>query len=531
MKKTCVIFLTCVFLLLVSNIGFTEEKAPQIGGTLIHGSAGDASRLDPADVTDGISISMTDNLFESLVRYKSGTTEVEPDLAESWDISQDGLTFTFHLRKEVKFHDGTPFNADAVVYSLKRQFDTNHPFFKNGEWAYWKWMFTNVKDVVKVNDLTVQLVMTQPNATILTSLAMFTASIVSPTACEKYGADFFKNPVGTGPFKFVEWVKDDHLTLEANLDYWGGRPYLDKLIFRVIPDPSVRLIELEKGTIDSMEYPTPDDLERIKNNPNLKIIDAPGLNVGYLAMNMGEDTPGYQKQFADPRVRKAVAYAINKKDIIEYLYKGTAVMAKNPIPPIMWGYNDAIQDYEYDPEKARVLLKEAGYPDGFETTLWAMPVSRPYMYDPQKIAEAIQADLAAVGIKAKIYSVEWGTYLQDTEAGKHPMCLMGWTGDNGDPDNFIYVLLDKDAAIVGTAGNVAFYRNDALHNLLIKAQRTYDQAERTTLYQKAQEIVHADVPWVPIAHAKVFMVFKKNIMGYIMYPTERKFFNTVWIEK
>ena len=513
------------------SIAFAQEKEPQYGGTLIHGSAGDAFRLDPADVTDGISISMTDNIFEGLVRYKPGTTEVEPALAESWEISHDGLTFTFHLRQGVKFHDGTDFNADAVVYSLKRQFDQNHPFFKNGEWAYWQWMFTDVQDVVKVDDYTAKIILSQPNATIMTSLAMFTASMVSPTACEKYGADFFKNPVGTGPFKFVEWVKDDHLTLEANLDYWGGRPYLDKLIFRVIPDPSVRLIELEKGSIDSMEYPTADDLERIANNPNLYIQEAPGLNVGYLAMNMGEDTPGFEKPFGDVRVRRAIAHSINKPEIVEFLYKGTAVMAKNPIPPIMWSYNDAIEDYEYNPKKAIELLKEAGYPNGFETTLWTMPVSRPYMFDPPKIAEAIQADLEAVGIKAKIYSVEWGTYLQETEAGKHPMCLLGWTGDNGDPDNFIYVLLDKDAAIVGSAGNVAFYRNDELHDILIKAQRTYDLAERTALYEKAQEIIHADVPWVPIAHAKVFMVFKKNVHGFVVYPTERKFFNTVWIEQ
>jgi peptide/nickel transport system substrate-binding protein len=522
-----------IILLVIGLVGFAsaQGRCVQVGGTLIHGSAGDAYRLDPADVTDGISVSMTDNIFEGLVRYKPGTSEVEPALAESWEISPDGLSFTFHLRKGVKFHDGTDFNADAVVYSLKRQFDPDHPFFKNGEWAYWQWMFTDVKDVVKVDDYTVKIILSQPNATIMTSLAMFTASIVSPAACEKYGADFFKNPVGTGPFKFVEWVKDDHLTLEVNLDYWGGRAYVDKLIFRVIPDPSVRLIELEKGSIDSMEYPTADDLERIKNNPNLYILEAPGLNVGYLAMNMGEDTPGFEKPFGDVRVRKAIAHAINKPEIVEYLYQGTALLAKNPIPPIMWGYNDAIEDYEYNPEKAIELLKEAGYPNGFETTFWVMPVSRPYMFDPPKIAEAIQADLEAVGIKANIYSVEWGTYLQETEAGKHPMCMLGWTGDNGDPDNFIYVLLDKDAAIVGSAGNVAFYRNDELHDILIKAQRTYDMAERTALYEKAQEIIHADVPWVPIAHAKVFMVFKKNVRGFVMYPTERKFFNTVSIEQ
>ncbi|WP_438318337.1 ABC transporter substrate-binding protein [Candidatus Caldatribacterium sp. SIUC1] len=525
------VLLLVVGVFLVLGAGFAWASEPRYGGTLIYGSAGDATRLDPADVTDGISITRTDAMFEGLVRYKPGTTEIEPWLAESWEVSEDGLTFTFHLRRGVKFHDGTDFNADAVVYSFKRQFDPNHPFHQYGEWAYWQWMFNYVKDVEKVDDYTVRITLSQPNASFLTSMAMFTVAIVSPTACEKYKGDFFKNPVGTGPFKFVEWVKDDHMTVEAFEDYWGGRPYLDRIIFRVIPDPSVRLLELEKGSIHCMEYPNPDDLERIAKNPDLVLLELPGINVGYLAMNMGEDTPGFQKPFGDVRVRRAINHAINKKAIVEHLYKGTAVPAKNPIPPTMWGYNDDIEDYEYDPERAKALLAEAGYPNGFETTLWVMPVSRPYMFDPPKIAEAIQADLEEVGIRANISTVEWGTYLQETEAGKHPMCLLGWIGDNGDPDNFLYVLLDKDNAIVGSAGNVAFYRNDELHEILIKAQQTYDQKEREALYRKAQEIIHNDAPWVPLAHAKLQMVFRKNVKGFVLHPLDRKYFQSVWLEE
>ncbi|MEN3186783.1 MAG: ABC transporter substrate-binding protein, partial [Atribacterota bacterium] len=297
--KRCGVLFTVIGVLLLSltGLGFSQEARP--GGTLVFGSAGDAARLDPADVTDGISITRTDAMFEGLLRYQEGSTEIEPCLAESWEVSEDGLTFTFHLRKGVKFHDGTDFNADAVVYSYKRQFDPNHPFYQYGEWAYWKWMFNYVKDVEKVDDYTVKIILSQPNASFLTSMAMFTVAVVSPTACEKYGADFFKNPVGTGPFKFVEWVKDDHITVEAFDDYWGGRPYLDRVIFRVIPDPSVRLLELEKGTIDCVEYPSPDDLERIKSNPDLVLLETAGINVGYLAMNVGEDTPGFEKPFAD----------------------------------------------------------------------------------------------------------------------------------------------------------------------------------------------------------------------------------------
>ena len=512
------------------SIAFTSACAGA-NMTLIFGSAGDASRLDPADVTDGESIQRMDNIFEGLVEYKPGSTEIQPALAESWEISDSGLEFTFHLRRGVKFHDGTTFDAYAVEFSFARQYDPDNPFHQFGEWAYWGWMFDYVDHVEVVGPYTVKVYLSEPNASFMTSLAMFTVAIVSPYSATLHGADSFKHPVGTGPFKFVEWVKDDHITLARFEDYWRDPAKLDQVIFRVIPDPSARLIALEKGEIDGMEYPDPDQLQRIKNNPNLQLLSAPGMNVGYLAMNMGEDTPGYQEPFGDVRVRRAVNHAINRQEIVTYLYQGTAVVAKNPIPPVMWGYNDSIQDYEYDPGKARDLLAEAGYPNGFETTLWAMPVSRPYMFDPQKIAEAIQSYLLDVGIDADIFQEDWGTYLQDTEAGKHPMCLLGWSGDNGDPDNFIYVLLDKDATTVGSAGNVAFYRSDELHDINIAARQTYDFEQRVSLYEQAQQIIHRDAPWVPIAHSTQVIAFKHNVHGYVLHPTTRKFFQPVWIEE
>jgi len=503
----------------------------QAENVLVFGSAGDASRLDPADVTDGESIQRMDNIFEGLVEYKSGSTEVQPCLAESWEISEDGLEFTFYLRKGVKFHDGADFNANAVEFSFARQYNENHPCYEYGEWAYWGWMFDYVDKVEAIGPYTVKIYLKEPNASFMTSLAMFTVCIVSPRSAAIYEADSFKHPSGTGPFKFVEWLKDDHITLEAFEDYWRERPKLDKLIFRVIPDPSARLIALEKGEIDGMEYPDPEQIQRIISNPEIKLLTQPGMNVGYMAMNMGEDTDGFETPFGDVRVRRAINHAINKEEIVKYLYQGTAIVAKNPIPPVMWGYNDEIAGYEFNPEKAKKLLAEAGYPNGFETTLWAMPVSRPYMFDPRKIAEAIQSYLLEVGVDAKIHSEDWGTYLQKTEAGKHPMCLLGWTGDNGDPDNFIYVLLDKDAATVGSAGNVAFYRSDELHEINIEARQNYDMEVRTSLYKKAQEIIHRDAPWVCLAHSTQMIAFKNEVQGYILHPTSRKFFYPVWIEE
>jgi len=523
-------------------------SAAQAGGTLVFGSSGDAVRLDPADVTDGESIQRMDNIFEGLVEYKSGSTEIQPCLATSWETSEDGKEITFKLRRGVKFHDGTVVNADAVVFSFARQYDTNHPYNERGEWAYWGYMFGDVDKMVKIDDYTVKLVLKRINASIMTSLAMFTVNIVSPTNAEKWGADAFKHPVGTGPFKFVEWVKDDHITLEANDNYWRERPKLDRLIFRVIPDASARLMALEVGEVQGIEYPDPAHFERIRANADLKLLTEPGMNVGYMAMNTGYGykdanangvrdsdepwvkTPGYFEPLTKKEVRQAINYAIDKKAIVDDLYMGTAIVAKNGMPPFMLGYNDDVEDYAYDPQKAKRLLAGAGYPDGFEVTLYVMPVSRPYMFDPPKIGEAIQSYLAAVGISVKFYQVDWGTYLQETEAGNHQMCLLGWTGDNGDPDNFMNVLYGPNACSIGAAGNYGFYNDEGAQFLLSQALQTYDVEERAQYYRIVQQMLHEAAPWVYLAHSNQNVVFRKNVEGYALHPTSRKFFYPVWIE-
>jgi len=532
---------------LVCSTAFVASTA-QAGGTLVFASGNDAVRLDPADVTDGESIQRVDNMFESLVEFKSGSTEIQPCLATSWETSEDGKEITFELRRGVKFHDGTAFNADAVVFSFARQYDTNHPYYEYGEWGYWGWMFSDVEKVVKIDDYTVKLILKTVNASIMTSLAMFTVSAVSPTNAEKWGADAFKHPVGTGPFKFVEWVKDDHITLEANDNYWRERPKLDRVIFRVIPDSSARLMALEVGEVHGFEYPDPAHFDRIRANADLTLLTEPGMNVGYMAMNTGygyEDanangvrdsdepwvkTPGYFEPLTKKEVRQAINYAIDKKAIVDDLYMGTAIVAKNGMPPFMLGYNDYVEDYPYDPQKAKRLLAQAGYPDGFEVTLYVMPVSRPYMFDPPKIGEAIQSYLAAVGITAKFYQVDWGTYLEETEAGKHQMCLLGWTGDNGDPDNFMRVLYGPNAASIGTAGNVGFYNDEGAQFLLSQALQTYDVKKRAEYYRIVQQMLHEAAPFVYLAHSNQTVAFRKSVQGYVLHPTSRKFFYPVWIE-
>jgi ABC-type transport system substrate-binding protein len=544
MKNKLLLMLALTFILTlgIAMSGMSQEKV------LVFGSSGDASRLDPADVTDGESIQRMDNIFEGLVEYEAGSTEIKPCLAESWDISEDGTEIVFHLRKGVKFHDGTDFNADAVIFSFERQFNPEHPHYQYGEWVYWGIMFTDIIRIEKIDDYTIKLVLKNPNASIMTSLAMFTVCIVSPTNAEKYKEDAFKNPCGTGPFKFVEWVKDDHITLEANEDYWRERPQLDQLIFRVIPDPSARLLALEVGEVHGIEYPNPADFERIKANPDLKLMSQPGMNIGYMAMNTGygyvdankngvkdddepfEKTPGYHEALTKKEVRQAINMAIDKEAIVRDIYMGEASVAKNGMPPLVMGHNDEIEDYPYDPERAKQMLAEAGYPDGFEVTLHVMPVSRPYMFDPPKIGEAIQSYLAAVGIKVNFYQVDWGTYLQETEAGEHQMCMLGWTGDNGDPDNFLNILYNLNGCSIGLATNYAFYTNQTNQELLTQARRTYDVDKRATYYKKAQELIHEDAGWVFLSHSNQNVVFRNNVVGYVLHPTSRKFFYPVDIQ-
>ncbi|MCC7429955.1 ABC transporter substrate-binding protein [bacterium] len=499
---------------------------PKEGGILIYGRGGDSVGLDPAKETDGETMKICDNIYENLVDYDENTAQIIPCLATSWEISENGLDYVFTLRQNVKFHDGTDFNADAVLFNFNRAFDKNNPFYNiGGTNKYWDNMGMSqiIKEISKIDSFTVKFVLHKPEAPFLANLGMNFTAISSPAAIQKFGEDYGKNPVGTGPFKFAEWVKDSRIVLEANLNHWEKRPYLDKVIFRTIPENNVRFLELKKGSIDIMDLPSPDDIPLMEKDENLKVLKAPGLNVGYLAINCEH------KPFDNPKVRRAINHAINKQAIVDNFYGGLGVVAKNPLPPTLWGYDDSVVDYDFNPEKAKTLLKEANVKN-LKISLYAMPVPRPYMPDGVRVAQAIQSDLQNVGIEAEIVQREWGTYLEETDHGKHDLALLGWSGDNGDPDNFVYILLDKTATQI-PAQNIAFYKSDELHEVLLKAKTSNNQKERGELYKQACKIIKKDAPWVPIAHSLVVQPMKKDVIGYKIHPLDKKHLKNVWLAR
>ncbi len=526
-----------LWVLLIAVIAGADE--PRFGGTLILARDGDSMGLDPAFETDGNSFMVCDNIFEQLLSYSDETTDIVPGLAVSWNISEDGLAYTFHLRKGVRFHDGTEMNADAVVFSIGRMMkEKNAKFFKD-QWTfpekqppaeYWLSMeMDKTVDSIEAKDNeTVIFKLKRRDAPFIANMAMNFAAIVSPTAVSKLGETFKNNPVGTGSFRFVKWMRDERIILEANKEYWGGKPYLEQVIFRAIPDNSVRFLELKAGNADICLFPNPEDIELAQKDINLKIISQPGLNIGYIGFNHTKSL------WQDKRIRQAFAYGINKKAITDNIYSGMGQAAKNTIPPTVWSYNDDIADYPYNPEIAKKLLSEAKFFDKLrdagqnKITLWNMPVARPYNPNSVRVGEAIQSDLKKLGIDIEPLTFEWGIYLkkQRTQPQDMDMFQLGWTGDNGDPDNFLSVLLDgmADPNIRNQ------WKNQEYHDIMIKAREAVSKKERIRLYRRAQELIHEEVPLLNIAHSLVVCPMKQKVMNFKLHPTSAIRMHRVWMK-
>jgi dipeptide transport system substrate-binding protein len=499
--------------------------------TLVFCSEGSPENFYPGVNTTGTSFDGNEPIYNRIVEFERGGTQVVPGLADKWTISPDGTTYTFNLRRGVKWHSTSKsfkptrdFNADDIIFSIERQWKEDNPYFKvtSPNHSYFSDMGLSklLKSVEKVDDYTIKVTLNQPEAPFLADLAMPFAAIQSKEYADamlKAGTPekIDQDPIGTGPFYLVQYQKDAVIRYKAFPEFWGGKAKIDDLVYSITPDASVRWAKLQKGECDVMPYPNPADIDAIKKDPNITILEQPGLNVGYLAFQT------QKKPFDDVRVRKAISMAIDKKAIIDAVYLSTGIPAKNPIPPTMWSYNDDVKDDPYDPAAAKKLLTDAGFPNGIETDLWAMPVQRPYNPNAKRIAELMQADLAKIGVKAEIKSFEWGEYRKRMEAGEHQMGMLGWTGDNGDPDNFLHTLLGCASAQSASGSNIAKFCYKPFDDLVVKAKTVSDQAERAKLYAQAQVIFKEQAPWFTIAHAVQLKPINKRVVDFKLSPFGR----------
>tara|TARA_R110002020_G_scaffold192228_3_gene392289 strand:+ start:1846 stop:3441 length:1596 start_codon:yes stop_codon:yes gene_type:complete len=503
--------------------------------TLVYCSEGSPEGFDPALYTSGTTFDASSkNIYNRLVEFNIGTTETKPGLAESYEVSEDGLEYTFKLRPGVKFHTSDFFtptrdlNADDVIFSFERQLKQDNPFNKYVEGASWEYfngmsMPDLLKSIDKVDDMTVKFVLNRPEAPFIANMAMDFASIMSKEYADKLEADgkasdLNQKPIGTGPFQFVAYQPDAVIRYKAHPDYWAGKEKIDDLVFAITTDASVRQQKLMAGECHVAPYPNPADLDSLKANADLEVMEQEGLNVGYLAYN------ALVPPFDNAKVRKALNMAINKQAILDAVFQGSGQAAKNPIPPTMWSYNKAIEDDAFDPEAANAMLEAEGVKD-LSMKIWAMPVQRPYNPNARRMAEVMQEDFSKIGVNVEIVSYEWGEYLDKSKAkDRDGAVLLGWTGDNGDPDNFLAVLLGCD----GVGGsNRAQWCNDEFEALIQKAKTVSDKAERTKLYEEAQVVFKREAPWATIAHSVVFMPMSKKVTGYVMDPLGGHWFTGV----
>ncbi|MBW4651266.1 MAG: ABC transporter substrate-binding protein [Kastovskya adunca ATA6-11-RM4] len=493
-------------------------------GALVYGSGGQPANLDPGNITDGNSIVVQHQIYNRLLDIKPGTTELEPGLATQWTASEDGKTWTFKLREGVKFHDGTDFNAEAVKFNVQRWWNPEFEFgYRDAGKIYeiWANLFGGYKgseasllqDVVAEDASTVKFVLKQPFAAFPSAIASGYFGIASPTAIKQakgsYGTPS-STAVGTGAFVFKEWRTGDRIVLEKNPNYWKeGLPKANQLVFRFITDPAARLAQLRAGTVDFTVDLTPDQLTEIEGDTNLEAVLRPSLNVGYLTLN-----PSYEP-LSKLEVRQAIALAINKQAIVNAFWgKLGQSDAHFTSPSLAEFQSKEVQDYPYNPEQAKQVLAEAGYPNGFDLDLWYMPVSRPYFPNPKPIAEALAAELSTVGIRVNLQTKDWAAYLEDRN--KPPgfqSFMLGWTGDYGDPDNFYYPHFGP-----GSTSDIGGWKDEEVFQLLNRGREVADEEERQKIYAQVDEILFQEALRLPIVHSQPLLAKRSNVSGWTPSP-------------
>ena len=518
------------------------------GGTLVFASSADPVVLDGALVSDGESLRAIDQMFEGLVTLSLGGTEIEPALATEWEASDDGLQWTFQLREGVEFHDGEPFNAEAVCFNFDRWYNFKGPLQNPSASYYWQTVFGGFAEPEEGSPDTslyesceatgeheVVLNLTKSSTSFLGALALTNFTIASPKALQEFGADEgsvdeetgfrptgtygTEHPTGTGPFKFESWTRGDRLVMVRNEDYWGEKAKIDELIFRPISDNAARLQALQAGEIQGYDLVEPQDIPTIEGDENLQILDRPAFNVGYVGINQAE------APFDDVKVRQAIAHALNREEVVENFYAGRGEVAHQFMPPELFGYADEVTEYDFDPERSKALLEEAGVEQPLNVTFcYPTDVSRPYMPDPQRNFEAFAASMNEAGFKVTPKAAPWSPdYLGMVDEGNCPVYLLGWTGDYADPDNFIGTFFQSPQKAWG-------FENQELFDKLDAAEAETDEDERIALYQEANQMIADFVPGVPYVHTKPALAFAACVEGYEPSPVSLEPFSIVSLE-
>ncbi|MBA3943214.1 MAG: ABC transporter substrate-binding protein [Herpetosiphonaceae bacterium] len=520
----------------------TTGAAADTKSFLVYGGSGEPDTLDVLATTAGTALIVGDQMLERLVGTVPGKFELRPSLATKWTPNADSTEWTFNLRTGVKFHDGTPFNADAVVFNFTRMAEhryadkkVNYDIFPEIFGGYASDKGTTWKGVTKVDDNTVKFSFTQPTPLFPNYISAGYFGLSSPTAvnkaAEKYGTTEV-GVVGTGPFKFLEWKAGESVTAVRNDDYWGPKAKMPGIVFRTITDQAARLTELKNQSIDFTVNLAPDTREALKSDPNLQLVSVEPFNIAYLAVDTSV------KPLDNPKVRQAIAYAINKKAILSGFYGDEGEVATDFLPPSLKAARpQGVETYDYNVDKAKQLLKEAGVENGFSSItltdtskmdldLWYMPVSRPYFPTPEPIAGQIASDLQKVGIKVKQVTEDWAVYLKNESAGKkHGLYMLGWTGDYADPNNFLQV------HFASSSPNSTHYANKQVDDLLSKAGSATTADAANKLFQQAGQIINQDLPRIPIVHAPPVYGALKEVQGWVPNPTGGDDFSVITVTK
>lgn len=521
--------LLSTLLLALAGLAGCSGGSSMPDNVIVYGRGEDANTLDPINTEIGEAVKVIHNIYDTLITYDDKTLDLQPSLATSLgEVSEDGLVWTFPLRKDVKFHDGSTVDAEAVVFSIERLIVDDHPNVYEKARPYQS-MFNMIEKVEAVNELTVRFVLKEPSAVFLRNLAMFPASIVSPTAVKARGAKFASEPSGSGPFQLDYWEPDEKLVLKAFDGYWRGAPKSGYVVFLPVSEDATRVLQMQRGEIHIADNLPPGELDELLKDPHVVSQEHPGLNVAYLTMNT-EKPP-----LNNVSIRQGIAYAIDKQDLVRVAYAGHAETAVTMLPRNMtdW-FNADIEDRQLDLEKAKALLKKGAEEEGLKLPiklrLSVMSKTRPYMQRPLVLATSIKDSLAKVGIEVQIESRDVNQHFTYLMAGNHELGLSGWSSDNNDPDNFLYMLLDEDN--IGEHGtNMSRYRNAELHQLLLKGQTEMDVAKRRELYDRAQEIIFEEAPVLPLVHTKVRIALRDNVKGYFLHPSSNVRLRNAHLEK